>query len=170
MADQFSGLDTCANHTHQIFRTFDLQHTCCFAHENDWVCPFVFWRPSTHQSIYPFLYFSIHILIHSSTNLFIHFSIHISHSNSLIHPPTYLSIFLFTHQSMYQFLCSYSNSFIHPSTNLFIHFFIYTQTQFHSFIHQSMYPFLYSRTNFPIYYSICPSTCFFYLCLYTVST
>ena len=36
MTDQFSGLDTRANHTRKIVHTCDLQHACC-AHENDWV-------------------------------------------------------------------------------------------------------------------------------------
>ena len=35
MADQFSGLDTRANHTRKIVHTCDLQHACCFAHEKD---------------------------------------------------------------------------------------------------------------------------------------
>ena len=37
MADQFSGLDTRANHTRKIFHMCDLQHACCFAHEKDWM-------------------------------------------------------------------------------------------------------------------------------------
>ena len=39
MADQFSGLDTRANHTSKIVHMLfcsDLQHTCCFAHKKDW--------------------------------------------------------------------------------------------------------------------------------------
>ena len=35
MADQFSGLDTCAIHTHKIVHTCDLQHACRFAHGKD---------------------------------------------------------------------------------------------------------------------------------------
>ena len=37
MADQFSGLDTRANHTRKIVHTWDLQLVCCFAHEKDWM-------------------------------------------------------------------------------------------------------------------------------------
>ena len=35
MADQFSGLDMCVNHTCKIVHMCDLQHACCFAHEKD---------------------------------------------------------------------------------------------------------------------------------------
>ena len=41
MADQFSGLDMCANHTRKIVHTCDSQHACCFAQEKDWALP---WR------------------------------------------------------------------------------------------------------------------------------
>ena len=35
MADQFSGLDMCANRTRNIVHMCDLQHACCFAHKKD---------------------------------------------------------------------------------------------------------------------------------------
>ena len=51
MADQFSGLDTCVNHTHKIVHTCDLQHACCFAHKKDCLVILLCLTPDnfTHQ-------------------------------------------------------------------------------------------------------------------------
>ena len=49
IADQFSGLDTRANHTCKIVHTCDLQHACYFAHEKDCIIVYLYiprmWAP-----------------------------------------------------------------------------------------------------------------------------
>ena len=59
MADQFSGLDTHVNRTRKIVHMCDLQHTCCFAHEKDWItmhkATFTSWHHSESIHIYNIL-------------------------------------------------------------------------------------------------------------------